>query len=91
MRYTDKKRSKLVGEAMETLRTTRRAIDPRVLDHARRIIEEHAGRHQEVFQPPSENGKIPIDRQKNLSVILQFMKTNNNAALNSKIKSLLGK
>ncbi|MBI4032029.1 MAG: hypothetical protein HY370_10170 [Proteobacteria bacterium] len=88
----DKKREKLVGEAMETLRMTRRAIDPRILDHARRIIEKHAGRHQEVFQPPSaENGKVPVDRQKNLSVILQFIKTNNNAALNSKIKSLLGK
>lgn len=94
--YWSPKRKQIHQEALLNFREARRSIDPELLESARQAIAnglEKAGKGgSSLPEPPktAPNGAIPVDRQKNLSIIMQFLELNrDNPRLLGKVKGLL--
>lgn len=87
----ERKKQQACQEAILNLRKARASIDPELLDGARKAIAEGLERvraAQEKTQ--AESRTVPVDRQKNLSVIMQYLEMNrDNQALLGKVKNLM--
>ncbi len=82
------KKRKIRQEALEALRTARAAIDPETLAIARAAIEaqQEPEAPDETQSPESAEaapGFVPVDRRKNLSIIMKYleMKKDNKSLL----------
>lgn len=92
--YTDPqsmKKRQACQEAMLNMRAARQNIDPELLNGARQAIADGLERARTAReQAAAEAGVVPVDRQKNLSVIMQYLELNrNNQALLGKVKDLM--
>ncbi len=80
-------RKRITQEAILNMRAAREAIDPELLAHARKIIEETAVADVDVAD---DQGKVPVDRKKNLSIIMKFMALQpENTALHKEVDRFL--
>jgi hypothetical protein len=87
----EQKKKQACQEAILNLRKARASIDPALLDGARKAIAEglerlNAAREKDI----PESRTVPVDRQRNLSVIMQYLEMNrDNQALLGKVKNLM--
>lgn len=91
------KRNQTIKKAMHTLRLTREKIDPDVLRRARDAVIEASGGL--LGQKPEDakrdrllaaEGKVAIDRRKNMSTVIAFLKDNpDNKAVMRELQTLL--
>ena len=90
--YTTPKKSKLAQEALLNLRKARRNVDPETLEHIRGLIAAQAAQLAPEH-PSSSNenagGKVPVDRRKNLSIIMKFLELQPDRALRLQVRTLL--
>lgn len=70
------------------LRKARRNVDPATLEHARELIAAQAGMD---LSCPEKNdcGREPVDRRKNLSIIMKFLELKPDRALHMQVRTLL--
>lgn len=92
--YWNPKRKQIQQEALLALRDARRAIDPALLENARQAIASGLAQAHEAAaaanEPPAPPGSIAVDRQKNLTVIMQFLELKrDNQQLLGKVKGLM--
>jgi len=90
--YTTPKKKQLAQEALLNMRKLRRTLDPDVLDHARGIIEAHQAHtppQTDEGVPQIVDGKVSVDRRKNLSIIMKFLETQPDQALSMRVRTLL--
>ena len=92
--YTTPKKSKLTQEALLNLRKARRNVDPETLEHIRGLIAAQAEqlapeRSHHATSNENANGKVPVDRRKNLSIIMKFLELQPDRALRLRVRTLL--
>ena len=98
--YWNPKRKQIHQEALQNFRAARSSIDPDLLETARQAIAAGMDKARETPEkaasPASKAdarvpaGSVPIDRQKNLSIIMQFLELNrDNPHLLGKVKGLM--
>lgn len=92
--YTDEKKRRQRQDLMLNYRKARRAIDPGLLDGARNMIIEAIENAQEKIRQKERAGKpsemIPIDRKRNLSIVMKYLEMNpDNRAARNEILLLL--
>lgn len=88
----EQKKKQACQEAILNLRKARANIDPALLDGARNAIADvwERVRPAQAEAPQDTARTIPVDRQKNLSVIMQYLEMNrDNQVLLGKVKTLL--
>ena len=87
----EKKKQQACQEAILNLRQARASIDPVLLDGARKAIAEGLERVQATREAEAAAARtVPVDRQKNLSVIMQYLEMNrDNQALLGKVKNMM--
>ncbi len=68
-------RDKVIKEMLDTVRTIRQNLDPKVLQKASGALQT----------PKQENGEIKIDRQKNVAFVTRFLNSPEGAHLKGKI------
>ena len=88
----EQKKKQACQEAIMNLRKARANIDPALLDGARKVIADGLERARAAQEPPppADSRTVPVDKQKNLSVIMQYLEMNrDNQALLGKVKTLL--
>lgn len=68
------KREKIVGEAMNSMRAARNAIEPALLDEARNAIvdamEKAIAKDEELAV---RSNTYKVDRKKNLDIVMQYI------------------
>ncbi|MBU0859606.1 MAG: hypothetical protein KJ667_06690 [Alphaproteobacteria bacterium] len=92
--YWNPKRKQIHQEALLNLRNARQSIDPELLESARQAIAEGMEKARSQQDIPANEkappGTVPVDRQKNLSVIMQFLELKrDNQQLLGKVKGLM--
>lgn len=88
----EQKKQQACQEALLNLRKARANIDPALLDEARKVIADGLERARAAQEPKPaiDSRTVPVDKQKNLSVIMQYLEMNrDNQALLGKVKTLL--
>lgn len=88
---SEKRKQQACQEAILNLRKARASIDPALLDGARKAIAEGMERAQAAREKEAAASRtVPVDKQKNLSVIMQYLEMNrDNQVLLGKVKSLM--
>lgn len=88
--YWNPKRKQIQQEALQNFRAARRSIDPELLETARQAIAASVDSPSMREEPEQSGDTIPVDRQKNMTIIMQFLELNrNNPRLLGKVKGLL--
>ena len=90
--FWDPHKSKLRQEALLNMRTARRNIDPALMEVARQALADGLARARDAAAADGEPAAttVPVDRQKNMSIIMQFIEMKrDDQALLGKIKMLL--
>ena len=88
---------RIVQEAIVSMRLARRKISPTLLEEAKRSISKAFERIVENGQKAAQkeerdtNGKVPIDKKKNLNIILKYIELcPENQALRNVLKDHIG-
>jgi isopropylmalate/homocitrate/citramalate synthase len=91
--YWNPKRKQIHQEALLNLRSARKAIDPELLENARQAIAsglEQVRDEGAANSPDYAAGAVAVDRQKNLTVIMQYLELKrDDQQLLGKVKGLM--
>jgi hypothetical protein len=92
--YMDQNKQRLKQELMLSYRKARKAIDPKLLNGARYIIAAAVEQAHDESRRKEREGKpeemVPLDRKKNLSIIMKFLEENpNNKAVRDSLIGVL--
>ena len=89
--YLDPKGKRIRQEALLTMRETKKALGPDLLDKARAglaAFAENRHAHKELEDAPGDS--VPVDMKKNLTIVMKYLEMNEgNKHLYRQIQTLL--
>ena len=85
------KRTRLISEALTTVRETRETIDPGLLEQVRQAIGNAAETTQKERYTTIKAERVPVDHKKNLTIVMKYLELRpENKALQQEIRTFLG-
>lgn len=78
-RYYSATRERVEKTALERVRRTREQLDPAVLSSVTKKMEDSGVMDElkrTLFKPEVINGEVPVDRKKNVMIVMKFLEKN---------------
>ncbi len=77
-------------DALATVRQTREALDPGLLERVREAIGAAVENYQSDRYRSMHADKVPVDQKKNLTIVMKYMEMNpDNKALQQELRTFL--